>query len=114
MTRPHPTAFECAACRLRRGLLESRLRGLREVVDAIAIPIGTRKAKVGSGTRKEYERLIRVRRRFTRGEPQAHGDLRRAWGHLTKQGSGRAPVAQALRSILKSGGAFLSGKAAVS
>jgi hypothetical protein len=113
MTRTYPTAFECPGC-LRRRKLESRLRCMSEIVDAIAIPIGTREAKIGSGTRIEYEGLIRVRRRFIREELQAHGNVRRARGHLTKQRSRRAPVAQSLRAIPKSGRAFASCKAPVS
>lgn len=84
VTRTRPKAFECPGC-LRRSVLESRLRRMSEVIDPIAIPIGTWEAKIGSGPRIEDERLIRMRRSLICDESQAHGEMRCAWGDFTKQ-----------------------------
>ncbi len=108
-----PNAFEYSAG-VRRWMLESGLRRLCQIVDTIAIPIGTREAKIGSGTGVEDEALIRVRRPLLRQELQPHGDMGRARGKLAKQGRGNAATTQSCRSILKSGCTLLGRRVPVS
>ena len=107
MTGTSPTAFKSSACP-RRQILQRGTCRRREVVDAVAIAIGTGKAEIGSCSRIEFEGLIGVRGRFIRAKLQTHSDVRREGKHLTEGRSGSTPPAQALRTVFKSGRTFLS------
>jgi hypothetical protein len=101
MTGTCPFAFKCPG-RRQREMLQSRLRRLSEVVDAIAIPVRTGKAEIGAGTRIEHEGLFGVRGAFIGEELQTHGEMGRARGDLTQHRRRSPPLAQTLSAVLKS------------